>query len=155
MSAAHVPCHPWLLCHASWSVRRDEGVALLKAFVILLSQNPAAGIYRKLCTGVTLPDLCVQVPGAKLNPFHCLITPYKNSVCSIFFQVWTWNSFTNRCRLYSCHKCKYVCLHLNGICTACYLQYGKKRKTRGEEGMSARRWKKASDGDSLMFPGSC
>lgn len=103
------------------------GPALLKKpFVILLSRSPAAGFCSRLlcrsdCAGFTRSPHQVQ----SWTCFIALSLLVKIALLPVFFQVWERSSFINRCRLYSCYKCKYARLHLNGICTACYLQYDK------------------------------
>lgn len=143
MYAAHVACHPGLLCHASWSVRLPcaaWGPALLKPFVILFSENPGTGIYSRLCSG---SDCAGYVPGAKLNLFYCLITSYKNGFALFSFKfecgILSWTAVTNA-----------------NMCVCTWMEFAQRviySTARREEGTSAPRWKKASDEDSLMFLG--
>lgn len=88
MPAAHVACHPGLLCHASWSVRLPAlrvAASFVKnplSFSSQRTQEPAfiAGFVLQW-----LYQICeVPAPGAKLNLLYCFIASCKNSF-AIFF----------------------------------------------------------------------
>lgn len=72
-------CHmsPWaavsclLICETSCTA--CVGPALLKPFVIFFSKNPGSGIYRRLCTEVTVPDLLGAGTRYKVEP---VLLPY-------------------------------------------------------------------------------